>query len=426
MGKKDKKEKTGTTKEAEGKKDKNGKKMTFSEALLAFQIHIKEAAIDEYLLELKDVEEKNRRFKERNERLKAEQLVYIRDLLDEAKKQDKELSKKEVVNREQVDQAIKEKWEYIKTMESNFEEKHTRINQLAQDTVEKEFERDYWLAYKNVGSAEHAKQIELLEMELVNIQQNLKEIEEHFRKSLETTKNKINLEVAKQIEEKKELATESAVKRIDKFSRKELKENSWLKSEVEVYRKELGDLETDVRNIEQENLKLLSELFDCRLQDLKISRNCFLTQVAGLDIPADSLLGEDLLALEWIEEPVHAKAAQKRPKSAKLLAVQKKLLSVEEKLRGRKTEQETCKWDPASDFCLSEQITNVLYGDEQDFQAYLQLGSLELKLLSIVGQKMSIHKDTKNKPTKGSLHDVYDDTHAKWPITHEKITSTLS
>ncbi|KAJ1119906.1 hypothetical protein NDU88_008089 [Pleurodeles waltl] len=362
MGKKGGKKGKKVKKEKEGKKEN---KMTFTEALLAFQIQVKETEIDRYLVEVKHVEEKNKRYKERNERLKAEQLIHIRDLLHEAKNQDKEFAKKEVFNRDQVDQAIREKWEYIRTMERIFEEVHSRINQLAEDTAKKEFERDYWLAYKNVGSKEHGKQIQLLEMELVNIQQNFKDIEEHFRQSLENTKNKINLLVMKQMEEKKELATENAIKHIDKFSRKEIKENSWLKDEVTSYRKEVNDLEIEVQNLEQENLKLISELFDCRLQDLKISRSCFLTQVAGLEVPADSLLGQDFATLEWMEE---SGAKGPRPKSATLLAVEKKVSAAEEKLKESHTEQEMCTWNPPTDYCLTQELTDLLYGEEKDFQ----------------------------------------------------------
>ncbi|XP_078512361.1 coiled-coil domain-containing protein 83 [Lissotriton helveticus] len=420
MGKKGGKKGKKSKKEKEGKKEK---KMTFTEALLAFQLQIKDTEIERYLKEVKHVEEQNRRYKERNDRLKAEQLIHIRDLLHEAKKQDNELATKEVFNRDQVDQAIREKWEYIRTMGHKFEELRSQINQLAEDIVKKEFERDYWLAYKNVGSEEHSKQIKLLELELVNIEQNFKEIEEHFRQSLEYAKNKINELATKQMEEKKELATENAIKHIDKYSRKEIKENSWLKDEVASYRKQVIELEIAVQNLEQDNLKLISVLFDCRLEDLKISRSCFLTQVAGLDLPADGLLGQDFETLKWMEK---SEAKEPRPKSATLLAVEKTISAAEEKLKGSQTEEDMYAWDPPSDDCLTQELTDILYGEERDFQAYLQLGPLELKLLSVVGLPMPLHHETVIKSTKGSLQDDYDETHEKWPITYERMIAAVS
>ncbi|CAN2391210.1 coiled-coil domain containing 83 [Pristimantis euphronides] len=185
MGKSEKKGKKGTKKKKESKKSQ-GDKMTFAEALLSYQIQMKESQIEELRSEVKQVEDKNVRYKERNERLKAEQSVHIKELLSEAKAEEKELEKKEVVNREQVDEVIKEKWENVRQREMLFEELRREINGLEQQITLAEAEKDYWLQYKNVGSWEDAKQIHHLQEEIGNIKQNFTEIDgQYFRRSLD-------------------------------------------------------------------------------------------------------------------------------------------------------------------------------------------------------------------------------------------------
>ncbi|PIO30084.1 hypothetical protein AB205_0001490 [Aquarana catesbeiana] len=82
---------------------------------------MKESMIEELLAEVKQIEEKNTRYKERNERLKAEQTGHVNELLSEAKAQERELAKKEIVNREQVDELMKEKWDFIRQKENLLE-----------------------------------------------------------------------------------------------------------------------------------------------------------------------------------------------------------------------------------------------------------------------------------------------------------------
>ncbi|XP_053561571.1 coiled-coil domain-containing protein 83 [Bombina bombina] len=381
MGKKGK----GGKKKKRGNKENKEDKMTFAEALLAYQIQIKEATINELLTEVKQVEEKNARYKERNDRLKAEQDGHFKELLNAAKDQEQELAKKEVVNREQVDLAIKQKWEYTREKERLLEEISSEINLLKKQTVEKQLERDYWLEYKNVRSKEHAKQIHLLQAEISDIKQNFEEINEYFRRNLEMTKMKISKETETIMDTAKEMATESAAKLIDKDSQREIKENDWLKKEMAIYKKDVHDLEESVYRTERENLELISHLFDCRLQDLKISRNAFLTQVVGLHVPADSLLGEDLSKLKL------------------------------------GTGTENISEDDDSEDLLD--LTDLLYEEEKDFQAYLQLGPLEKKLLSLAGQSMPLHREDEQTENKGQMNQLHG--RSKWPVTPSLIKSAL-
>lgn len=55
-----------------------------------------------------------------------------------------------------------------------------QIHYLEQKLVQKQAEVDYWLAYKNVGSAEHAKQIECLEQDIQKLKEDLEEMTGEF------------------------------------------------------------------------------------------------------------------------------------------------------------------------------------------------------------------------------------------------------
>ncbi|XP_075054771.1 coiled-coil domain-containing protein 83 isoform X2 [Mixophyes fleayi] len=390
MGKNEKKGKKGTKKKKQSKTSQKDK-VTFAEALLTYQIQMKEARIEELLAEVKQIEEKNARYKERNERLKAEQTGHVKELLSQAKAQEQELAKKEVVNREQVDEMKKEKWELIHQKEILFEEIRREMNGLEKQMMLTESEKDYWLEYKNVGSREHAKHLHLLEEEMNDMKQNYTDIDEYFRKSLEKTKDKLDKETERRMDQTREIATLDAVKHIDAERRKEIKENNWLKKEVAIYRKDVHNLEESVYKIEQENVQLISRLFDCRLHDLHISRRTFLTQVSGLDFPADGLL-EDL-------------AGEDRGQKSDLLAAGESDVSA-----GR---EET-------DSAITLDLRHLLTEDEKDFKEYVQLGPLERKLLSIEGQAKPIHRESQETE---SPNNSCNQSRIKWAVTPRMISA---
>ncbi|XP_063807424.1 coiled-coil domain-containing protein 83 [Pseudophryne corroboree] len=399
MGKNEKKKGKKGTKKKKGSKTSKEDKMTFAEALLAYQIQMKETRTEELLAEVKQIEEKNTRYKDRNERLKAEQTGHIKELLEQAKTQEQELANKEIVNREQVDEAKKETWDFIHQKEILFEEIGREINVLEKQIMVTEAERDYWLAYKNVGSEEHSKHIHRLEGKLGIMKQCFSEIDDYFRKSLEKTKDKIDRETGKKMDETREIANLDAVKHIDTESRKEMKENNWLKKEVASYRKDVQDLEERVYKIEQENVELISRLFDCRLHDRNISRRAFLTQVTGLDFPADGSLGEDLAR----QYPNTSSGEDQGHRSEAVALVE------------TADREET-------DAGIPLHLTHLLTEDEKDIREYLQLGPLERKLLSVEGQAKPIHKERQETE---SLEDPTNQSRARWSVTPRMIISAL-
>ena len=60
--------------------------------------------------------------------------------------------------------------------------------------------------------------------------------------------------------------------KMDKYSRQEVLDNDWLAKEVELHKEEVVELKTTVEELERINLEIMSELFECKVEDLKISR----------------------------------------------------------------------------------------------------------------------------------------------------------
>ncbi|XP_032076142.1 coiled-coil domain-containing protein 83 [Thamnophis elegans] len=382
----------------------------FPEALLAFQIQIKEDVIDQLLGEIRQLEAENERSKERNQQLKSEQIEHIRALLAALKEQEKELENIEIVTRDDVEKAMMSKWQYIKDQEKLIRDMRFQIHYVEQKLVQKQTEIDYWTAYKNVGCTEHGSQIQFLEQDIKKLKEDLEEMKEFFRISLEEAKERIDKTTLRQLELKKEWATENAVKHIDKISRREIKEYEWLKEEVEAYRKEVDGLEQAVHEIEKENIYLINKLFERRLQFLKVPRKLFLTQGAGLKFPGESMDQEE---------------EEERVQSAKDL-----VLSADPESSEEIREPEEQLVDDFEVVYLRGMSTNqflppLLYEDTNDFKDYKELGPLDMKLMCAVGQKMPIHEDLKEMPSKSQLEERYDPNKASQHITYRMIKSVF-
>ncbi|XP_044298520.1 coiled-coil domain-containing protein 83 [Varanus komodoensis] len=394
----------------------------FPEALLAYQIQIKEEIIDQLLYDIKTQEAKNDRCKERNQHLKEEQIGHIRALLTSLKEQEKELEKIEIVTRDDVEKAMKEKWQYVKDQDKLIKDVRLQIHYVEQKLLRKQTEVDYWLAYKNVGSTEHAKQIEYLEMDIKKLKEDLEEMTEFFRLALEETKEKIDKSTLRQMEQKKEWATENAVKHIDKISCREIKEYEWLKEEVAAYRKEVSLLEDSIHELEAENIYLINKLFEYKLQFLRVPSKLFLTQGAGLQMPGEGSLREQGSPYAGLKSEENSEAAIPEV----LPAVQKgsgsKTWDFTVMEEGLEDEEDVVDLQGHS---ATGFLPPILYEDANDFKEYKDLGSLEVKLMTIVGQAMPIHEDIKEMPSKTQLEEKYDASRSPRQITYQMIKSVF-
>ncbi|XP_035884606.1 coiled-coil domain-containing protein 83 isoform X2 [Phyllostomus discolor] len=316
-------------------------KLPTSEAFLDYHCQIKENAVERLMAQIKKLREKNQKYHERNRRLKDEQIWHIRNLLKELSEEKSEKSK--VVSREDVETAMKEKWQ---------------------------FERDQ--------------------------EQNLKE---QYKITLEDARKKIIRETLLQLDQKKEWATENAVKFIDKGNYRHIWENDWLKKEVANHRKEVEIMEKAIHKLEEENLVLIDQLFNCRLVDLKIPRQLYLTQAAGQEVPPEEMPLE--LPEIYIEdselEPTEVESRDMMSSSVQISALQ---LSHEDSVRSDQ-HLETDEVSSCPEFGASD-LKYLLYEDEQDFKSYANLGPLKVKLMRVESKKMPIHFQEKEVAVKFS------------------------
>ncbi|XP_063566847.1 coiled-coil domain-containing protein 83 isoform X9 [Gorilla gorilla gorilla] len=347
-------------------------KLPTSEALLDYQCQIKEDAVERFMFQIKTLRKKNQKYHERNSRLKEEQIWHIRHLL-------KELSEEKaeglpVVTREDVEEAMKEKWKFERDQEKN--------------------------------------------------------LREHYKITLEDTRKKIIKETLLQLDQKKEWATQNAVKLIDKGSYLEIWENDWLKKEVAIHRKEVEELKNAIHELEAENLVLIDQLFNCRLADLKIprypvlhscptsnprhllllplesclisARRCwrlYLTQAAGLEVPPEEMSLE--LPETHIEEKSELQPTEVESRDLMSSSDESTILHLSHE--NSIEDLQYVKIDKEENSCTEfgdTDMKHLLYEDEKDFKDYVNLGPLGVKLMSVESKKMPIHFQEKEIPVK--------------------------
>ncbi|XP_067841554.1 coiled-coil domain-containing protein 83 isoform X2 [Heptranchias perlo] len=378
--------------------------------------------------ELKELEEMNTRYKERNEQLKKEQKEHIRQLFKKAKEQDKEVEGKEIINEEQIEQAMKEYVELIKQNKQQVQEILSNINDVEQKILTENGVKEYWLEYKNDGSVEHAKYIKLQENELVQLAKSFNEMKDHFRRALDRSKENTDKLTKEQMDKKKAFATQKAISYMGRYSRQEVRENEWLKKELKQYSLEVANLEQAVQKIEEENLEVLSQLFDCQISDLNICRNSFETCVVGPEGQDSRVLEDNLAELEVRSQPSakHDDVVSNlsRPKSATLLAVEKKVLSMQPYFKEEKTDHED---EPQFQLgkSVSQNLTYLLQEDEKYFE-HLECGALEQRLLHIEGRAMPLQviEQPSNQGTRTAKAQS-NQAEMGWPVTGAMLRSAV-
>ncbi|XP_040400357.1 coiled-coil domain-containing protein 83 isoform X2 [Cygnus olor] len=368
-------------KKDEKPKEQLSEESAFQEALLEFQIETKEAAIDQVLCDLKQVEKKNKEYHERNDHLKEEQQTHIRRILRKIEEKEKEQDEKEVVTRDDVEESLQATWQYAKDKEQLLKDLRSQTEEIDRQLSAKQSERDYWLEYKNVGSKTHANKIKNLEKDIKEVKDDLHRATEYYRKALKAVKEENDRLVELYTKKSKEQAPESAVRYLDKSSIREIEENEWLKEEVKMYQKKVRDLKASVQLLEEENINLVTKLIDGKLQNLRVPRHLCLTQAAGLQAKTD---GEESLRSATVP-------CQKKKASPKI-----------------QSEAEDGKPRDSDEELQEKSLTpllNSLYEVEKDFQEYLKLGPLESKLMCVVGRAMPIHKEPEETPSKSPTED---------------------
>uniref|UniRef100_A0A8C2MEM1 Coiled-coil domain containing 83 n=1 Tax=Cricetulus griseus TaxID=10029 RepID=A0A8C2MEM1_CRIGR len=400
----------GGKKEAQDITTKDGK-LPMSEALLDYHREIKENAVERFMFHIKKLRDKNQRYHDRNRRLKDEQKWHVKNLLKELTEEKAEGVP--AITREEVEEAMKEKWQFERDQEKNLKEMRIQINDAEKLFLEKLSEKEYWEEYKNVGSEQHAQLIISLQNDIKTVKENAEKMSEQYKINLEDTRKRIIRETLIQMDLRKEWATQNAVKFVDRGNYREVWENDWLKKEISIHKKEVEKLENCIHELEKENLVLIEQLFNCKLVDLKIPRKLYSTQAAGQqELPEDvaSLKLPELDKEENLKSPTEARdEASLLPGSSKEASIPEVQL------------EQTDRGDSSSIEIKGSVIHYLLHEDEQDFKDYVKLGPLALKLMSVEGKKMPIHFQEKETPLITYEDLKVPDNH----ITHKMMKSFL-
>ncbi|XP_062910006.1 coiled-coil domain-containing protein 83 isoform X4 [Mobula hypostoma] len=358
-------------KKKKGKRGSNEDKMNLAEAFLGFRFQVKETAIERFINELIQLEEINARYREQNEQLKKEQKEHIKSLFKLAKEQEKELERKELINTEQVEQAMKENFELIR--------------------------------------------------------QNEQQVQDHFSRTLERAKEEADKLAKKQMDEKKAIATQKAISYLGRHNRQEVKENEWLKKELKQYSMEVANIEQAVQKVEEENLEILSQLFDCQISDLNRCRNL-------IEICAVRPKDRDTGLLEGASTELHHRGETSeidtnsnlpKPKSKTVPQVEKEISLMQLFSKEEKTES-----DEEMQFHLSKSVSqNLTYllQEDEKFLEYLECGAFEQRMLHVKGQAILLQA-TEQPTGQGRKNEQREPREAElgWPVTSTMLRSVIS
>ncbi|XP_061193337.1 coiled-coil domain-containing protein 83-like [Saccostrea echinata] len=426
MGKKKGKKGGGGKKGKKGGKKSKEPQMTAKEAILGYQIGIIEKKLEDVMYETRGWEEKNKKLSDRNANLLEEQEVLIKHLLEQAKKADQYFADEEIKRREDVILCMKDKWDRQRELEKEIEGIKKKITDVEEEIKAVQKDVDYCKEYRDVEQHKNKKRINLLEADIEDMEASFQEMKTHLEKSNERAKNEITSRTESMLDKQKDLATQKAISKLDKYSQREVLDNEWLTREVNIHRQDTSVLREKVEDLEKGNLEIMADLFECKIEDLKISRKFFLTQFEeNENLEETGVLEMDLANLSINNRPASKQmelydsgdgdgAVYKpvvRPKSATQRAVEEKVFSL---ARGMTVESDEDS-DNVSD---DTELLDNMYFEEEDWNDYLKLGKLELKLLNVTGQQMPIHVPFQPTEAEIKAKQCNPDT---WPVTQPML-----
>ncbi|NXN96726.1 CCD83 protein, partial [Rhinopomastus cyanomelas] len=171
-----------------------------------------------------------------------------------------------IVTRDDVEESLKEIWQYAKDKEQLLKDLQFQIEETEQKLAEKRRERDCLMEYKNVGSKIEASTVLNLEKDIREVGKDDHRITEHYSDVLKAKEEEYDRLFEKYTELCNEEALKMAVKHLDKNSLREIEENEWLKKEIKKYEKEVHELEASVQLLQEENISLVTKMMDAKLQ----------------------------------------------------------------------------------------------------------------------------------------------------------------
>ncbi|XP_056592731.1 coiled-coil domain-containing protein 83 isoform X2 [Triplophysa dalaica] len=286
-------------------------KTSFADVFMQFQIEVKRKEIQDYKEEKYQLEDKNQRLMklvyidaqaqifirhiyslqfsyennnkfmyQQQKQLKEEQHGYVCELHKQMKEHDRNLEKKELWNKEQVEYAVQENLKLKHKQENELKDLRCKVARMQVQVKDLLDERLVWLQFKKTESVENQQRIQKLDTHIVASERTYKEMSEYFQRSLALACEEIDRKAAQRSDEIIKLSEKRANENLDCDGKKELKDNEWLKKEVANYVRKISELESTVQKLELENLKHVNTLLNHPSHDRQISVSETLTQIS--------------------------------------------------------------------------------------------------------------------------------------------------
>jgi len=250
--------------------------LTFNEAVMSYQVEVKQAQIKEVQNRIEELKAKNAKQKLRTRFLKQEQNKHIKEVILQAREKEKQEELEVQVTYGEVEQALKEKLETLKTEQKHIDALHSRIQQLDADIVQVNGDLSNLQTYRETGRFTDETHITVLNKEMADMEASLTEMTEFFDKSLQAVKQEIIKKNQINISNQKELASNEVFNNLDKHQEQEFLDNKWLKKEVGIHRNNIEEASALVERLGNSNLSLMDDLFDKQLADVNETQKFYL------------------------------------------------------------------------------------------------------------------------------------------------------
>ncbi|CAI8013839.1 Coiled-coil domain-containing protein 83 [Geodia barretti] len=251
--------------------DLDSQKEGAREALLTFRIQGKEDSILTYEEEAENFKDRNYRQKEKNYDLRTVQTGYRKAMLQQALEYESQEAEKQEVTAEAVEEAMLERLQLARDMETALEDLEDTIVAVGQKLEVERRELDKWLEYKE--EAVHTEETRTQEMKQQMKEMRDKEIQMESEQESRMGEARLEIEAKwqKRMEREKDRVSEKLLDSMDKEGRAEMVDNGWLKREIVAVGEMVTELKREVEYLEQRNLQLLEEMQREQLQQLEIS-----------------------------------------------------------------------------------------------------------------------------------------------------------
>ncbi|GAB1605360.1 coiled-coil domain-containing protein 83-like [Argonauta hians] len=251
------------------------------------------------------------------------------------------------------------------------------------EDIDKQIE--YWKEYETKGQIEDRKEIDKLQKQIKDQHECFDYLQTAWEDRLTNEKSSITDVMTRKLESQKSKATEKVACLMPKHCYLQMKDNDWLRSEIEYRLKEYEERSKSVSELERTNLEIMKRLFELGANDLRLSKDDILNECSEHDDIVTSPSETEIDLSKFIDK-----------------------LSKEIDVNLDRTVAVYSR--PPTSFFLTQ---------DEDSE-YLSLGPLDWKLLSVHGRRAPLHD---SGPMSEEELFALDDHREEWPVTQQMLNS---